>query len=39
MTVPLILLSIGSIGLGYFLIMNNRLMDFLPGRGRAGAPA
>ncbi len=29
MTVPLILLSIGSIGLGYFLIMDNRLMNFL----------
>ncbi len=29
MTVPLILLSIGSIVLGYFLIMDNRLMHFL----------
>jgi len=29
MTVPLIVLSIGSIVLGYFLIMDNRLMTFL----------
>jgi NADH-quinone oxidoreductase subunit L len=35
MTVPLILLSIGSIVLGYFLIMDNRLMKFLaPAVGR-----
>ena len=40
MTVPLILLSIGSIGLGDFLIMNNRLMNFLaPAVGAAGGPA
>ncbi|WP_173523224.1 NADH-quinone oxidoreductase subunit L [Nonomuraea antri] len=29
MTVPLILLSIGSIGLGYYLVMDNRFMKFL----------
>ena len=29
MTVPMILLAIGSVGAGAFLIINNRLVDFL----------